>query len=171
MGNHPYRWVVLAVTLAVNATIQLLWVAYAAVMLDAQRFFGVSTTAVGVFSMVFMVAFIPLSLPASWLIGLLGGRGEDAGIGPGGVRGGGPEERDSARTHREGQGQAHAGRGGPAYEGRVVLCANAHGRSLQRTNGGRGAGRGAAVGRGGAPRALDVVAAVRPDDPMDLGER
>ncbi|WP_460770351.1 MFS transporter [Mariniluteicoccus flavus] len=69
-----YRWVVLAVTFAVNATIQLIWVSYASVTLDAQRFFGVGTTAIGAFSMIFMAAFLPLSLPASWLIDRVGVR-------------------------------------------------------------------------------------------------
>lgn len=63
-----YRWVVLAAVMAVNATIQLLWVSYSPITSVAQGYYGVSALAIGAFSMVFMVAFVPLSIPASWLI-------------------------------------------------------------------------------------------------------
>lgn len=65
---YPYRWVVLAATMGVNLTIQMLWISYAPITDDATRYYGVSTLAIGLLSMVFMIAFIPLSLPASWLI-------------------------------------------------------------------------------------------------------
>ncbi|RPI31066.1 MAG: MFS transporter, partial [Actinomycetota bacterium] len=65
---YRYRWVVLAATMGVNLTIQMLWISYAPITDDATRYYGVSTLAIGLLSMVFMIAFIPLSLPASWLI-------------------------------------------------------------------------------------------------------
>jgi MFS family permease len=65
---HPYRWVVLAVFTLVNVTIQTLWIGYAAITGPAAEFYGVGDVAIGLFAMSFMIAFIPLSLPASWLI-------------------------------------------------------------------------------------------------------
>ena len=65
---YGYRWVVLAALMAVNLTIQLLWISYAAVSAPAARYFGVSEVAVGALAMSFMVAYVPLSLPASFLI-------------------------------------------------------------------------------------------------------
>ena len=65
---YPYRWVVLAAFMAVNLTIQLLWISYAPVTTTASRYFGVGAVAVGALAMVFMVVYIPLSLPASYLI-------------------------------------------------------------------------------------------------------
>ncbi len=65
---YGYRWVVLAALMAVNLTIQLLWISYASVSGPAARYFGVSDVAVGALAMVFMVAYVPLSLPASFLI-------------------------------------------------------------------------------------------------------
>jgi len=71
---YPYRWVVLAVMTLVNATIQVLWIGYAPITGPAARFYGVGDVAIGMFAMSFMIAFIPLSLPASWLIDTRGFR-------------------------------------------------------------------------------------------------
>ena len=65
---YGYRWVVLAVAMAVNLTIQILWIAYASITSEAAAYYHVSTLAVGLFSMTFMIAYIPLSLPSAWLI-------------------------------------------------------------------------------------------------------
>lgn len=69
---YPYRWVVLAVFMLINVTIQVLWIAYAPVTGLAASYYGVSDLQVGMFSMVFMIAFIPLSIPVSWLIDTYG---------------------------------------------------------------------------------------------------
>jgi MFS family permease len=71
---YPYRWVVLGVFTLVNITIQTLWIGYAPITGQAAAYYGVSDTAVGAFAMVFMLAFIPLSLPAAWLIDTRGFR-------------------------------------------------------------------------------------------------
>ena len=65
---YGYRWVVLAAFMAVNLTIQLLWISYAPVTEAARGYYGVSEVAIGALAMVFMVVYIPLSLPASYLI-------------------------------------------------------------------------------------------------------
>jgi len=67
-----YRWAVLGATMAVNFTIQTLWISYAPVTGSAAAFYGVGEGAIGLFSMAFMIAFIPLSIPASWLIDRIG---------------------------------------------------------------------------------------------------
>jgi len=71
---YPYRWVVLAVFMLVNITIQILWISYAPVTGPAARFYGVTDLQIGLLSMSFMIAFIPLSLPASWAIDTYGFR-------------------------------------------------------------------------------------------------
>jgi len=71
---YPYRWVVLAVFTVVNVTIQALWIGYAPITGPAAEFYGVGDVAIGLFAMSFMIAFIPLSLPASWLIDTRGFR-------------------------------------------------------------------------------------------------
>ena len=67
-ASPHYRWVVLAVSVLVNITIQLQWIALSPVSATAAAFYGVSTTYIGYFSIVFMVVFIPLSIPAAWLV-------------------------------------------------------------------------------------------------------
>ena len=71
---YPYRWVVLAVFMFVNITIQLLWITYAPITILASKFYNVSDSRIGLLSMVFMIAFIPLSIPVSWGIDTFGFR-------------------------------------------------------------------------------------------------
>lgn len=71
---YPYRWVVLAVFGLVNLTIQTLWIAYAPITREAAAYYGTSELRVGLFAMSFMIAFVPLSIPASWAIDALGVR-------------------------------------------------------------------------------------------------
>jgi MFS family permease len=69
-----YRYVVLAVFMGVNLTIQILWASYATITGLAARFHGVSDLAIGMLGMVFMVAFVPLSFPVAWAIDRYGYR-------------------------------------------------------------------------------------------------
>jgi MFS family permease len=65
---YGYRWVVLGVFMLVNVLIQVLWISYAPIIADAAGYYGVSHQMVSLLAMVFMIAFIPLSLPAAWVI-------------------------------------------------------------------------------------------------------
>ena len=71
---YGYRWVVLAVFMFINITIQVLWITYAPITGPAAEFYGVSDLQIGLLSMVFMIAFIPLSIPVSWVIDTYGYR-------------------------------------------------------------------------------------------------
>ncbi|MCB8987274.1 MAG: MFS transporter [Ardenticatenaceae bacterium] len=71
---YPYRWVVLAVFMFINLTIQMLWITYAPITGVAARFYGVSDLQIGFLAMSFMIAFIPLSIPVSWVIDTYGFR-------------------------------------------------------------------------------------------------
>ena len=68
------RWIVLSVFLFINLTIQLLWISYAPITSIAADFYGVKALQIGFLSMVFMIAFIPFSIPASWVIDTYGFR-------------------------------------------------------------------------------------------------
>jgi len=63
-----YRWAVLAAFMAVNLTIQVLWISYAPITHAASAYYGVSDVAIGALAMSFMVAYLPLSFPASFAI-------------------------------------------------------------------------------------------------------
>jgi MFS family permease len=71
---YGYRWVVLAVFMLVNLTIQTLWIAYAPITGPAAAFYGVGDLQIGLLAMAFMIAFIPLSIPVSWVIDTYGFR-------------------------------------------------------------------------------------------------
>lgn len=71
---YGYRWVVLAVFMFINLTIQMLWITYAPITGPAAQFYGVTDLQIGLLAMTFMIAFIPLSIPVSWVIDTYGFR-------------------------------------------------------------------------------------------------
>lgn len=72
---YRYRWVVLAVFMFLQLMGQMLAVSYTPITSQAVDYYGVGKELyIGLFFMVFMLAFIPLSLPVSWLIDLRGFR-------------------------------------------------------------------------------------------------
>ncbi len=79
---YRYRWIILAVFMLVIILNQLLWITFAPVTIDAAKYYGVSDLAIGLLSMVFMIVFIIVSIPASIIIDKLGFR-KAVGIGAG----------------------------------------------------------------------------------------
>jgi MFS family permease len=71
---YGYRWVVLAVFMLINLTMQMLWITFAPITGPAAKFYGVSDLQIGFLAMSFMITFIPLSFPASWVIDTYGFR-------------------------------------------------------------------------------------------------
>jgi len=71
---YGYRWVVLATFMLINLTMQTLWITYAPITGPAATYYGVGDLQIGLLSMVFMIAFIPLSIPVSWVIDTYGFR-------------------------------------------------------------------------------------------------
>lgn len=71
---YRYRWVVLAVFMFINLTIQILWIGYAPITGPAAQYYRVSDLQIGFLAMSFMIAFIPLSIPVSWIIDTYGFR-------------------------------------------------------------------------------------------------
>ena len=71
---YGYRWVVLGVFMFINLTMQMLWIAYAPITGPAAAFYGVTDLKIGLLAMSFMIAFIPLSIPVSWVIDTYGFR-------------------------------------------------------------------------------------------------
>jgi len=71
---YPYRWVILGVFMLINLTIQTLWICFAPITGAAAQFYGVSDLQIGLLAMLFMIIYVPLSLPVSWMIDTLGYR-------------------------------------------------------------------------------------------------
>ncbi len=71
---YGYRWVVLTAFMLINLIMQTLWITYAPITGPAATFYGVGDLQIGLLSMTFMIAFIPLSIPVSWVIDTYGFR-------------------------------------------------------------------------------------------------
>jgi cyanate permease len=79
---YGIRWVMLCVYMLIVAVNQLLWITFAPITGDATKYFGVSDLQIGILSMCFMIVYIVVSIPASWIIDKYGIR---TGVGIGAV--------------------------------------------------------------------------------------
>jgi len=71
---YGYRWIVLIVFMGVIAVNQLAWITFAPITGVAAKYYGVSDLSIGLLSMSFMIVYIFVSIPASWVIDTYGFR-------------------------------------------------------------------------------------------------
>ena len=69
---YGYRWVMLSVYMLVVAINQLMWITFAPITVEAAHYYGVSDLKIGILSMCFMIVYIVISVPASWIIDTYG---------------------------------------------------------------------------------------------------
>jgi len=69
---YNYRWIVLLSFMFVVAMNQLMWISFAPITGVAASYYGVSDLSIGLLSMSFMVVYIIVSVPASWMIDTYG---------------------------------------------------------------------------------------------------
>lgn len=69
---YPYRWIVLVAFMIVIAVNQLCWITFAPITGTAAQFYNVSDLSIGLLSMIFMIVYIIISIPASWIIDTYG---------------------------------------------------------------------------------------------------
>ena len=69
---YGYRWVILLAFMGIIALNQLLWITFAAITTDAMQFYNVSDLSIGLLSLIFMVVYVFVSFPASWVIDTYG---------------------------------------------------------------------------------------------------
>ena len=79
---YRIRWFMLIIYMLMVAANQLLWITFAPITGDATRYYGVSDLSIGILSMCFMIVYIVVSIPASWIIDKYGIR---IGVGTGAV--------------------------------------------------------------------------------------
>jgi MFS family permease len=65
---YSSRWLILSVYMLMVAVNQLLWITFAPITGDSARYYGVSDLKIGILSMCFMIVYIAVSIPASWII-------------------------------------------------------------------------------------------------------
>ncbi|OGO64114.1 MAG: sugar phosphate permease [Chloroflexi bacterium RBG_19FT_COMBO_55_16] len=71
---YGYRWIILLAFMAVVAVNQLMWITFAPITSSAASYYEVSDLSIGLLSMSFMIVYIFVSIPASWLIDTVGFR-------------------------------------------------------------------------------------------------
>jgi MFS family permease len=71
---YGYRWVVLLAFMLAVAFNQLLWITFAPITVNAAAYYGVTDLSIGLLSMSFMIAYLFVSIPASWVIDTYGFR-------------------------------------------------------------------------------------------------
>jgi MFS family permease len=69
---YGIRWMMLTVYMVMVAVNQLLWITFAPITGDATKYYGVSDLRIGILSMCFMIVYIVVSIPASWVIDKFG---------------------------------------------------------------------------------------------------
>lgn len=69
---YRYRWVMLIVFMLAIAVNQIMWITFAPITSDAARYYGVSDLRIGILSMSFMIVYLFVSIPASWIIDTYG---------------------------------------------------------------------------------------------------
>ncbi|MGD0583951.1 MAG: MFS transporter [Bacteroidales bacterium] len=69
---YGYRWVILAVYMFILAVNQMMWITFAPITSDAVKFYNVSDLKIGLLSMIFMIVYLVISIPASWAIDTYG---------------------------------------------------------------------------------------------------
>jgi len=69
---YGYRWIMLSVFMLAIAVNQLMWITFAPITSDATIYYGVSDLRIGILSMCFMIVYLFVSIPASWIIDTYG---------------------------------------------------------------------------------------------------
>ncbi len=65
---YGYRWLVLVLFMFMNITLQILWITFASITIEAATFYGVAQLEILFLSLIFMIAYIPVTFLASWII-------------------------------------------------------------------------------------------------------
>ncbi|MGD8836283.1 MAG: MFS transporter, partial [Desulfobacteraceae bacterium] len=79
---YPYRWVVLSAYALITAVIEIQWLTFAPIAREARSIYQVSALGIDLLSMIFMLVYLAVCIPASYVIDTWGIR---RGIGLGAV--------------------------------------------------------------------------------------
>ncbi|HVN59310.1 MAG TPA: MFS transporter [Bacteroidales bacterium] len=77
---YGYRWVILLAYMLITSVNQMMWITFAPITTESVKFYHVSDLRIGMLSMIFMIVYLIMSLPASWAIDTYGIR-KGVGIG------------------------------------------------------------------------------------------
>jgi len=71
---YGYRWILLIIFMLGNLSLQILWISYATVTLEAAAYYSVGEFEILFLSTIFMITYIPVSFIATWFINKFGFR-------------------------------------------------------------------------------------------------
>jgi len=71
---YGYRWILLFIFMLGNLSLQILWISYATVTLEAALYYNVNEFEILFLSTIFMITYIPVSFVATWFINKFGFR-------------------------------------------------------------------------------------------------
>lgn len=69
---YGYRWVVLGVFFIINIMMQIHWITFAPITIESAAFYNVDELKIGLLSMIFMIVYIFMSIPASTIVDKFG---------------------------------------------------------------------------------------------------
>ncbi|XP_026465994.1 uncharacterized MFS-type transporter C09D4.1-like, partial [Ctenocephalides felis] len=69
---YKRRWLILGIFVLYSAANALQWIQYSIIANIVQKYYGISSTLVDWTSMIYMIVYIPLIFPASWLLDKMG---------------------------------------------------------------------------------------------------
>jgi len=65
---YPYRWVILALYVLITVVIEIQWLTFASISGVAQQFYQTTALRIDFLAMIYMIVFIVMSIPASFII-------------------------------------------------------------------------------------------------------
>ncbi|MHA1235244.1 MAG: MFS transporter [Promethearchaeota archaeon] len=71
---YRYRWILLFIFMLGNISLQIMWISYATVTLEAATYYGVDEFDILFLSTIFMITYVPVSFVATWFINRFGFR-------------------------------------------------------------------------------------------------
>ncbi|HSO86100.1 MAG TPA: MFS transporter [Draconibacterium sp.] len=69
---YPYRWMILAVYFLITVIIEIQWLSFASISSAAQEFYQTTALRIDFLSMIYMIVFILMSIPVSYVIDTYG---------------------------------------------------------------------------------------------------
>lgn len=73
-GLSKYRWLILLAIIPIIVSTEMMWLSLAPISSIAEKYYGVSSMSIAMFSMSYMIMYIIFSLPASWIVDKFGYR-------------------------------------------------------------------------------------------------
>jgi MFS family permease len=65
---YPYRWIILSLYILITIVIEIQWLTFASISSIAQDYYQTTALRIDFLSMIYMLVFIVMSIPASYVV-------------------------------------------------------------------------------------------------------